>query len=167
LLKYINKAATGLDRVVKFTVIIVTAAMFLILFMQMFARYVFTYSINWADGSARYLLCWMTFLAATVATREEGHIKITIISDRLAGKIKIAWEIFLNLFFLAITIFMIYYGFQISFSVWMQKTDALPISMGWVYLSIPISQVISGFYLIIIVIRDFLSLFVKEQGGNA
>jgi TRAP-type C4-dicarboxylate transport system permease small subunit len=60
---------------ISFLVLFLTI-MVLLAFLQVVLRNVFSTGIMWADTFLRYLVLWVGFLGAAVATQEERHINI-------------------------------------------------------------------------------------------
>jgi TRAP-type C4-dicarboxylate transport system permease small subunit len=60
---------------ISFLVLFLTI-MILLAFLQVVLRNVFSTGILWADTFLRYLVLWVGFLGAAVATHEERHINI-------------------------------------------------------------------------------------------
>ena len=48
-------------------------------------RYVFESPLRWALPTTEYSLLYLTFLAAPVVLRREGHVRMTAITERLGG----------------------------------------------------------------------------------
>ena len=77
-----------LDRVEQTLLILLLGFMVVVAFTQIVLRNVFATGFAWSDSMLRNLVLWVGFLGATLATREEKHINIDILSRRLpsAGK---------------------------------------------------------------------------------
>ena len=146
-LKILNKISDMLDRLCKGLAVSSIAALIIIMFIQVLKRAIMGSAITWADGTARYLLIWSTFLGATVATKESGHISLTFIQDKLKGKPKMVFECILMLGFAVLAIFTLYAGIMVLEYVIPQKSDSLPISVAWIYGAIPFCEAIIAVHL--------------------
>ncbi len=62
--------------------VLVLALTFLILlsFSQIVMRNLFSTGLFWGDAASRYLVLWVGLIGAMIATREDNHISIDIIS---------------------------------------------------------------------------------------
>jgi TRAP-type C4-dicarboxylate transport system permease small subunit len=49
-----------------------------VVFLQVVFRYVLRQPLFWSEELPRYLLIWMSFLAAALAQKTEAHINITL-----------------------------------------------------------------------------------------
>jgi len=66
-------------RVEKFLVVFLLGAMILVAFLQIVLRNVFTTGFSWGDPFIRYLVVWVGFIGAALATKEGKHITIEIV----------------------------------------------------------------------------------------
>ena len=62
------------------------AVMILLAFWQIVLRNFFATGIDWGDSLIRYLVVWVGFIGAAIATREGKHITIDILSRWITGK---------------------------------------------------------------------------------
>ena len=72
-----------LHRIEDVMLIAALLSMIFITFGQIVLRNMFSTSFLWGDGAARYLVLWVALLGAMVATRDDNHITIDILSKFL------------------------------------------------------------------------------------
>ena len=70
----------ALGRIEKFTLTVMLSVMILLAFIQIILRNVFSSGIAWGDPLVRYLVLWVGFIGASLATREGKHITIEVFS---------------------------------------------------------------------------------------
>lgn len=63
-------------------------AMIFLAFMQVLLRNFFHTGITWADPIVRHLVLWVGFIGASVATKEDGHLAMDLVSRFLPEKVK-------------------------------------------------------------------------------
>ncbi|MEA3453552.1 MAG: TRAP transporter small permease [Candidatus Caldatribacteriota bacterium] len=135
--------------------IISITVMLFIIFLQVIFRYVFHNSLTFSEELARYLFVWTVFLCSAVVARDNGHIIVGVLTERLKGKkarfIKIAAYIS-TMVFVSILFFQ---GLKMMKLSSFQHSPALGISMSWVYLAIPVATFVM-FCNILISIVDVL-----------
>jgi len=114
--------------------------------LAVFYRYVLNDPLQWAEEIARYILIWMTLIAASVAIRERKHVNLISILIRLPRKIALAIE----MTFYLVIVFVI--GIIVEQSLIMVITRSvkvlsasLQIPMLWAHTALPV-----GFGLILI-----------------
>ena len=74
-----------IGRVEQFLVFIFLTAMILVAFSQIVLRNFFSTGIDWGDALVRYLVVWVGFIGAAIATRESKHITIDVLSRWFHG----------------------------------------------------------------------------------
>lgn len=124
------------------------------------ARYVFNRPTMWAYDVSRYMLLPATLLSAAWIFREDGHVKIDLILNRLKGTPKLVLETITMLLVIIICIVLFYQGIistAENFATRMKTNDVLEINRFWLLMFIPIGS----FLLICQGIRKFKDHFVK------
>jgi len=76
----------ALGRVEKFLVAAMLSVMILLAFSQIALRNIFSTGISWGDPLVRYLVLWVAFIGASLATKEGKHITIEIFSRWFPGQ---------------------------------------------------------------------------------
>ena len=79
-----------ISRVENILVSVLLIIMILVAFSQIVLRNFFATGIDWGDSLVRYLVVWVAFIGAAIATREGKHITIDILSRWLTGGVSIA-----------------------------------------------------------------------------
>ena len=80
-----QKFDTKISQIETILVTILLALMILMAFSQIVLRNFFASGIDWSDALIRYLVVWVAFVGAAIATREGKHITINILSRRFTG----------------------------------------------------------------------------------
>lgn len=115
------------------------AVILMVLGLQIVSRYLVGDPPSWTEEVSRHLFVWMVFLGASGAVRTRSHIAIDVLTQRIGRRARQVclwvWS-GLTLFFLGQ---LIYWGSRAVGRVWPTQTATLEISMGIVYLILPIS----------------------------
>jgi TRAP-type C4-dicarboxylate transport system permease small subunit len=74
-----------ISRVENILITVLLMLMILVAFSQIVLRNFFSTGIDWGDSLVRYLVVWVAFIGAAVATREDRHITIDILSRWFTG----------------------------------------------------------------------------------
>ena len=74
-----------INRVEQFLVAALLTVMILLAFSQIVLRNFFSTGIDWADSLVRYLVVWVGFVGAAIATKEGKHITIDVLSRWITG----------------------------------------------------------------------------------
>ncbi|MBM4297351.1 MAG: TRAP transporter small permease [Deltaproteobacteria bacterium] len=145
-------------------------AMFLLVLMVVlvclgvFFRYVLGASLAWYDEFASYLLVWLTFYGAVVASYHGHHIAFEMVVDRFMRKTRRIVEAVGELFVLGFQVVLFYYGWLLTRKMGDETAVSLVwIKMGWVYSVLPIT---GGIMLVISVQRLLhLTLGIGSRKG--
>jgi TRAP-type C4-dicarboxylate transport system permease small subunit len=80
-----NKWDTKISQIEAALITILLTLMILTAFSQIVLRNFFSSGIDWGDALVRYLVVWVAFIGAAIATREGKHITIDLLSRWLTG----------------------------------------------------------------------------------
>jgi len=81
--------------------------MVIISFTQVVLRNIFETGISWADPMLRYTVLWLAFIGASIATRENRHINIDVLTRLLSPKLKKIVSVLTNLFALSVCLILL------------------------------------------------------------
>ncbi|HKL67307.1 MAG TPA: TRAP transporter small permease [Bacteroidales bacterium] len=88
-----------------------------VLAVQVFSRYVLSFSFSWAEQFARICFVWLTMVGISLAAREKMHLKIELLQNILPPK----WISKVNFFSSIYTaVFSLFLGYLIIKIVYMQ-----------------------------------------------
>ena len=130
-------------------IFLMMAVMATLVFVNVVTRYVFNFSIIWAEEVSQYLMIWIAYLGAGLALREGRHVAVEMLQDRLpkalGRRLRMAVGGLVFLFLGVVTVL----GFQFAAFVWSQETPVLNISLGIPSLAIPIGALLFALHLIL------------------
>lgn len=114
---------------------------------QVFTRYVMNSPSSFTDELARFLLIWVGVLGAAYVSGKNSHIAIDIIPSRMtpSRQRKLAVVIHLIVMLFVLVSFVIG-GSRLVLITWEQTSPALQLSLGIVYLVIPIAGLLIVYY---------------------
>jgi TRAP-type C4-dicarboxylate transport system permease small subunit len=81
-----------IGRMEQFLVAILLSLMIIVVFSQIVLRNFFYTGLSWGDPLVRYLVLWVGFIGASIATKEGRHITIDVLSRWISGR----WNIFIQ-----------------------------------------------------------------------
>ena len=84
--KFLQKLDTSLFRVENFVILLTLGIMVIISFLQVILRNLFETGILWGDILLRHLVLWVGFVGASLATREEKHINVDVLTRLVPRK---------------------------------------------------------------------------------
>ncbi len=134
----------------------------IIAFLQVIFRYVFNSSLSWAEEAVRYLFIWMFFLGMAEATRCGLHITLDAIFTNMTVAVKRNVLTIIDSIIIAFLGFLTFFGFKLTLINMAQKSPAMQIPMGYIYLAIPVGSVL----MIIFYIYNIKNRFKEEYRGE-
>jgi TRAP-type C4-dicarboxylate transport system permease small subunit len=147
LLKVLGAIRFVIDRALAAICIVTFVALVAIVSWQVFTREVINNSAPWTEEAARYMFVVLSVLAAAYVFSERGHIAVEILIEKLSPPLQKVMGIIIELvvIFFALLIF-IYGGLRVAENAWGQDIATLPLSVGQVFLVLPIAGVLITFY---------------------
>lgn len=146
-------------RVQKVTIVAIFMAALGVTFFQIFNRMILKLPISWTEEVARYLLVWLTFLSAVVATRTGSMAAIDILTMRFSGIVRLIANIFqtvVSIVFVSVVTVNLLKVMALQIETG-QLTPALKISMSIPYFSIAIWGVLSVLELLLLLMQSILN----------
>lgn len=121
-------------------------AMSVIVFWQVFLRYVLNWGNAWTELSANLIMSWFIFLGAAVGVRENFHLGFDVLLYVLPGGSKKVLRTLSDLVVFAFAIGMIYYGVTLMRLQWTEIMPALGISGSFRYMPLTAGGVLIGLF---------------------
>ena len=117
--------------------------MTVIVWAQVFYRFILGGGISWSEEIAKYLMVWMALLGSSILLREGRHIAINFFISRFSFLRHIL--IFHAILSAVLFLLLIYYGIDYAIFGYKLISPASGIRRFWPYLAIPVG---GGFLLI-------------------
>jgi TRAP-type C4-dicarboxylate transport system permease small subunit len=153
----LDRAAERLDRWVDGVCLAVLAAMTIIACLEVFLRYVMRQSLPWAEEMPKYLMIWLTFLGASLATRRDSHVGFTTVLETLPPRAR-RWLVLVGrLLVLLFLYYVVRWGAVLALTMgFVSVTAALQIPFFYVFLAVPIGGGLMILQLAVLTVRDFV-----------
>lgn len=152
----------GLNKVLEFICCVLLALMTIFATWQVASRYVFSNPSTVTEELVLICFVWMGLLGAAYLFGKQEHMAMTFLFDKLSeknqSKVKLFYEVIIMAFAVLVLVFGGWNMSQLSMG---QLSSSLQIPMGYIYLALPLSGVITAIY-------NILNIFdiVKELSGN-
>jgi len=147
--------------ILKGLIIILFIVMVVLVFGQVFVRYVLHSSFTWSEELSRFCMVWMVFLSAVIVFNSNNHIMVDALITYVKGVTRTVFLILSKIAVLVFSIFITIGASQFLPTVSIQTSPANRINMSYVYAVIPISMACIG----VLCLRDIL-LLVKEAASG-
>lgn len=161
-MKFIDTLTNLVVAFAKWCGIATAIVMTVMIFLQVVYRYVLADSLSFSEELARCMFVWSVAMGSALALRSRSHIGVEILVERLPKRFAYSAKLvgsFLSLIFFGL---LIWYGFDMVLETMDQESAALEISMGYVYLAVPLS----GIVLFICEIKNSMDDFLKNKSND-
>lgn len=146
-----NRWRYYLDKFLETVLIALTVLLLTDVLLQIASRYLLNNSISFTDELAGFLLIWVGMLGATYVTGKREHLAVNLLADKIQGRPKLWLGVATNLCMLLFAVlvmvvggsWLVYTRFYLG-----QLSASLEVPLGYVYLVIPISGLITSVYLL-------------------
>ena len=154
------------DNTEKVLLVLFSVIMVSVIFVQVVMRQLGS-SLSWSEELARYCFIWMIYIGISYGVKEQKHVRIDAFLHLLNQKGQLILNFIVNLFFMAFAIFVIIYGTEIANQLLQfgQRSAALQIPMGYVYMATPIGMGLTLIRLVQNQVGLIRSLVHKEVKG--
>jgi len=147
----LRKLIDTINVYLKYTAVVAMSAMLLIIFLQVIFRYVFQHSLTFSEELARYLFVYVVFFGTAVVAKENGHIVMGVLTQKLKGKAAKYTQIIAYVCTLLFVTILFYQGIRMMVLTSYHLSPALRIAMPYVYFAIPAASFIMICNLIILI----------------
>ncbi len=158
LIKGLTRLNDGVIWFCKQVEIVLIALMMIIVLIQVFFRYVLNNSLVWPEETARFMMVWMTFMAAPIAYRAGSNVSLDIVHRLLKGRLYTLLSIIIQIASIATisilfkkSLGMVERGMNID-------ATSIPIKMTYVYLCLPIGLSLTVVIAIEVLLKSLVQL---------
>ena len=107
---------------------------------QIVTRYFFNKPSTVSEELLTYSFTWMALLASAYVFGKRDHMRMGFLADKISGSAKKYLEVIIDLLTFAFAgVVMVYGGISITKLTMIKITASLRISMGWIYIIVPIA----------------------------
>lgn len=150
--------AAWLDRVTGWVTVAMLSVIFLVLIVAVFFRYVLNSALSWSAEFTCYCMIWVVYLGASIALRRNEHVGLKFFVNFMPKKMALLADILVKVFILSFIYCMVVFGYKYVQDNWTAISTAMEIQLYWIYMAVPVSGALMGYYTVISIIRDILEL---------
>lgn len=136
------------------------ATMSILIFGNVVLRYVFDSGITWSEEVSRFLFIWMTFLGAIVALKDNDHLGVDMLLQKLPLTGKRVVFIFSNLIVLIVLWLVLDGSWKLTLSSTSSTAPATGMPLSYIY---GIGVVSSIGMALVVLLNIYRALFQKES----
>lgn len=149
-----NAIRKVLDRFLAGACVILFALLVIVVVWQVVTRQVLQAPSAWTDEVSRYIFVWVGLFATALVFSERGHLAVDALARVTPAGGRRALGIIGQLAVIAFALLLLVYGgIRAAGGAWGQSLQALPFTLGQMYLVMPITGVIIAFYALTDLVR--------------
>ncbi|EDL65401.1 transporter [Bacillus sp. SG-1] len=130
----------------------------MVVFGEVLSRYVFNFPLVFSTELTNLLFPWIIFITAISVTKNEDHLSINFLRDKMSRNGRKITFILTKLVMMFFSFYMVLSSYQIAKSVVNQPLPMLRISKAWLYSSVTVS-----FTLIFIILTYQLIMIIMNK----
>ena len=137
-----------LAKIVEFVMISLTIIMIALVTYQVFERYILHYTPPWSEELAVYLMIWFGIIGIAAGVRRNSHMSLEYFANKMPKSLQDFLKLFNYVIMLLYTCTLIYEGINMVELTMSQKSPAIGLPVGYVYLALPVSAVLMVLFII-------------------
>ena len=157
----LTRLGNVMNRTAEAACAVMVLAMTLVVTTQVIWRYLLGASLTWSEEASRYLLIWITFLGASTAFKRGMHTGFDAVVRALSPGSRRAARLVTLLAIVTFLIIVGLKGMQLALFNMAQRSPAMRLPMGIVYLAIP-----TGCLFILVHAADELVHLVRKRSDG-
>lgn len=106
-------------------------------------------SLPWSEELARFFLIWLTFLGCSLAVKQDSHLSVDFFVKKAPKKVQLVIGLFVKFLMIVFFGILLIYGMKLSITAMATPSTSLQWPMGLIYMVLPISGIISIYYVIL------------------
>ena len=159
-----RKVMDYLSKVLLILTAAMLCAMVLIIFWQVFSRFVLNRTPRWSEEITQVLILYSGFLGAAVAYRERLHIGIKVFLHMMKPKMRNRVYFIIDILIGWFSLFMLSWGSLFAWGMRNQTLPATKIPVGIQYLPMPLTGLVLILFVIEKIGRDVAERKTGTQG---
>lgn len=141
-----ERLKSAVDTLVDGFVILLLVSMVLVVFAQVFCRYILLNSPPWTEEFSRFNFIWLTFMGAIAVFRRKAHLLIDTVVTLLPEKVNRAVNVPVQLLVSAVLVVLIVKGVELVQSGWLTRASTMQLPLSVIYVPVPLSAALMLFY---------------------
>lgn len=149
-----------INKIENIIAIFVISLLSVVVFLQVFFRYVLNNPLAWSEELARFLAIWLVYISAAIVLRDDSHMSMDYFVKLFSPKVQAWADVIGKIIISTFLLVGIKESFKIIRITMSQLSPSLDIPMGLIYLALPTS-----FSLMLL---DFITrIILRKRKGDA
>lgn len=162
-----KKIVNGLDKSSDYLLMTCLGVMAIVLFMQVFFRYVLNAPLTWGEELARYLHVWIALMGIRFGLKYNAHLNIAFLFDRLPKMGKHIVNILVNTFLVVCIIIYLPGAFRFFLDQTTVLSPAMEVNLGLLHAPVVLGFLGALVHMVMVVVKNSISLIEDAQGKGS
>lgn len=135
------------DKVIEFICITFVAIMTILVTWQVITRYFFKSPSAVTEQLSKYMFVWLVLLGTAYVFGKREHMSMVFVKEKFTGRAAVSVDIIVELIVIVFALgILVIGGYKNTLLTMTQSDSALPITIGMIYVMLPISGLLTMFY---------------------
>ena len=135
------------DKIIEFICIAFIGIMTALVTWQVITRYFFKSPSAITEQTSKYMFVWLVLLGTAYVFGKREHMSMVFIQEKFTGRTAVTVNIIIELIVIAFALgVLVIGGYRNTLLTMTQSDSALPITIGMIYVMLPISGLLTVFY---------------------
>jgi len=148
-----------LSAVIKYILVALISAMFVVTTVQVIMRYLFNTGLSWSEELVRFIFVWASFLGGAIGVKEHIHIGVDVLVNLLPPNLRRYADTLVYSIIFVFGAFLVYAGTPVVIMTHSQLSPAIMMPMSWVYIAIPLA----GFFIMVYSVAEIVLVWKKRE----
>lgn len=162
ILTYYTKFIDLLNKALDVFCILSMLVMVGVIFYAVIMRQVFQNPPAWAEEISLLIMVWFVYLGIVICLKENLHIGIEMLVDRLPRPVAAALEVLVAFIILGLSYMLWHFGSFFSTALWGNTLPATGLSVGWYYIIIAIAGVLMA----LVIVGQLAEKLLARKNGD-
>ncbi|MCM3571012.1 TRAP transporter small permease [Neobacillus mesonae] len=127
------KLLKWLDENIEAVILIILSILtVVVIFVQVFMRYVMHSSLTWSEELARYAFIWLVYIGVSYGVKKQAHISVDALTWIVKRRGKFVLSICANIAVLVFSVLLTYFSFEVVAQI-NRLSPAMAIPLKYVY----------------------------------
>ncbi len=146
------------NRRIEWLCALLVAAMIVVVWLGVGARYLTEAGLSWTEELSRYLMIWAALLAVSCAAWWREHVGLDILSSRLPEGPRRVLKVVIDALCVGFFVFMCVYGIGMTIEGGNQHSTLFGMSMQLPFAAVPVSSALAAFQFGVRLLTDYTDL---------
>lgn len=143
-----------IDAILAALCVVLFALLVLVVSWQVFTRQVLASPSTWTSVAAQYLFVWLALFGSAYVFSDRGHIAVDFVARKAgAGGQRVIGVLTLTIVAIFAILVLIWGGIRATDISWTQQVSGIPVTVGQMYLALPISGALIVFYSVFHIVK--------------